>query len=361
MRLSFTLLLYLSYLTAKAQYQMRPATLTSRNDETRQGVVRYYDWNNNPQSIDFADDKASLAQTVPIRSIKRLSVVDGPVYEALHLKVPYYAKSPISVGADLILRTDSSYHFAELLLDSEPVKLFRLFDADDKTRFLIAKYDSLVLLNDIHVLLAKRNAVYNYNIPEYRKTLKTVLNECPTLNTDATAYTESGLIALVKEYLSFCRIDAKIYSEQKQLSKPLIGLGAFGSSWRNSEGTAQIYGVSVQILLPRRFHNVFVVTDVGRVGSSGPMVSSLNTVLGLYAGRYFGRGAVQVKAYTGLSMVMGPFDTGVGISYRKLISAELRYPMMAGLLGRFRETDDFFIRPLLNFRAIVPLSKRERN
>lgn len=359
MRLLFTVLLYVISLTINAQYIVRSATLTNRNDEIAQGTVRDYDWNKNPQTIEFSPGKTAEPKTISIREVKRLAFENGRVYEGLYLKVPVYAKEPIIGNNDLIERIDSSHYMAELLLDSEPVKLYRFFDVDDQVRFVVAKYDSLVLLNDIHVRLTKRSAVFKYGIPEYRKTLKTVLSECPALNTDEILYTEAGLVALVKEYLSFCRVDSRIYQEQKKFGKTMFGVGAFGSSWRSIDGVVGLYGVSVQVLFPRRFHNVFALADLGRGSLDGPFSPGSGTTVGLYAGRYFGRHAIQAKVYTGLSVVFGLFDTGVGVSYRKMFSAELRYPVMDGLLGGFRETDKFYIRPLLNFRAIIPLTKRE--
>lgn len=359
MRLLFTLILCLRCLIGNAQYQERSASLTNRNDETTQGYVRDYDWDKNPQSIEFAGQNTRQFRTIAVRSVKRLSIDGGQIYEGLFLNVPYYAKAPITVGndRDLIRRIDSTYYFAELLLESDPVKLYRFFDADDKVRFVLTKYDSLVVLNDIHVLLSRREHTYNYDIPEYRTTLKAVLSECPTLNTETTVYTETSLINLLKEYLSFCRIDSKIHVEQKKLGKIIIGAGGFGSFLGASGEYLTVFGISGQVLFPKRFHNGFALIDLGRI-SLNELSPGSNIAIGLYGGRYFGRRAIQGKIYTGLSTMFGPFDTGVGISYRKIVSAELRYPVLAGVLSG---GDAFSIPPLLNVRAIVPLTRREPN
>lgn len=363
MRLLYALFLFVFSTNLFAQpYFDIPATLTNRTDTEKNGTVRYYDWTNSPQTIEFKEAGTETFKTVPIRDVQRLNVIGKALYKGVYCRLPYYAEVPIQSTQELVQRVDSTYYLAEILLDSDPVILYRLFDSKGQARFLIAKNDSLVLLEDINVQLLKRNSVFNYTIPEYRKTLKRVLKECPTLNTETTMYTERGLIDLLKEYISFCRIEARIYSEQKNATKAITGLGAFYSTWANGDGRATAFGATVQLLFPKLFHNVFVLADIGAVQSNGPLINNSgakiisNVALGIYGGRYFGRRAVQGKLYTGLSSVLGPLDTGVGISYRKLISAEFRYPVMYSLVGQLRE--EFSPKPLLNFRAIIPLNRQ---
>ncbi len=360
MRLLFTLFLFFACLIGNAQYQDRQATLTNRNGDVMQGTVRYYDWNENPASVVFTNAVTGHSRPVNTESIKQLSIHDGPVYGGLYLGLPIYAKYPITFSHELIQRIDSTYYLAELLIDSEPVKLYQIFDADNKARFVLSKADSLIILNDIHTQLVKQGAVFSYDVPEYRKTLKRVLNECPTLNTDNTTYTEKGLIDVVKDYITFCRIDARIYSEKKKTSKVIFGVGGFGSSWRTGEGRLDVVGLSVQFLMPKQFHNTFALIDLGLGAKDGPFAAS-RLQIGVYGGKYFGTRSIQLKVYTGLSTVLGPLDTGVGISYRKMVSAEIRYPFFLSMLSGFKESENTFVRPLFNVRAVLPLGKRDRN
>lgn len=353
------LCLFSAHLLAQ-QYIDIPALLTDRTNTQRIGVVRYYDWATNPQTVEFADTGTQIFRTVYIRDIRQLNITGKAVYEGLYLNVPRYAKGPIRFTNELIEHIDSTYYLAERLLESAPVKLYRFLDIEDKDRFVLSKNDSLVLLNDIHTRLEKRGTAFNYSIPEYQTTLKRILYECPTLDTKNTTYTERSLTTLVKEYLTFCRIDAKIHSEQTKPSRTQIGVGVHGSSWRTGDGSTRVYGVSVQLLMPKQFHNKFFLIDLGQASTSGS--SDISRIqIGLYGGRYFGKGPLQAKVYTGFSTVLAILDTGLGISYRKMISTELRYPVFAGLFSKFREGNDVYIRPLINLRAIVPLSKREKN
>jgi hypothetical protein len=357
----FTFIFCLLSIPALAQYEERPATLTNRNDETISGLVNYYDWDKSPEAVEFLTENTHSLQTIPIKYIQRLTLKDGPVYEGLYLKIPYYAKAPVTISADVIDHIDSTYYLSELILDSQSIKLYRFFDTDARVRFVVAKYDSLVLLNDIHVSLHKRESVYAYQDPVYRKQLKAILNECPTLNTEHSLYSENSLISLLKDYLSFCRIDSKVYLEQKKLGKPLIGVGTFGSFWKTSDGKSTGYGLSFQLLLPRRHHNIFTLIDIGKFNRNTDLGAETAWQFGIYGGQHFGRHAVQARLYTGLSTLFGPLDTGVGLSYRKVISAEMRYPIFYGLLSGFREKDSYYYRPLINLRAIVPLSSADRH
>ena len=353
MKSLFTLFLALLSTPLFAQYQVRSATLTDRNDKVLSGFIRYYDWDQNPEFIEFANDTLGVIKSLPLRDIQKLVVKDGPLYEGLYLKVPYYVKNPIALGEPIIRRTDSTYYLAELLLDSEAIKLYRFIDNDKNPRFVILKYDSLIMLENIDVFIIKNATTYSYKDPVFRKTLLAILSECPTLNTDNTIYTESSLIELLKQYLSFCRIDSKIYLEQKKIDKALIGLGALGAYWPSSDGNAQIYGVTVQVLLPRRFHNIFVMMEVGGISKN---ISEKGLQIGIYGGRYFGRRAIQGKIYAGLSTVYPLLDIGIGLSYKKLISIEV-HDTLLGIFSGFRDGSNGYLLPIINLRAIFPLSR----
>ncbi|WP_143100733.1 hypothetical protein [Spirosoma endophyticum] len=331
--------------------------MTDRIEKTISGFVKYYDWDKSPKSIEFGEDSSGSMNTFPLRTIRKLSIKDGPLYESLYLKVPYYSTDPVLPGSNIIDHTDSTYRLAELLLDSEPVKFYRFFDNNNHLRFLITKYDSLILLDDIQVQLIKSGTVFKFESHVYRKKIRTALYECPTLNTDNTQYTEVSLINLLKDYLSFCRIDSKIYLEQKELGKAMIGIGPYASYWNSAYAQHLVYGLNVQVLLPRRLHNVFIMLNVGKASQETVLGARSAIIIGIYGGQYFGRRAIQGKIYTGLSTLFGAFDTGVGLSYRKMISMELRYPVFSGLFSGFREQDSLYIQPLINLSATIPIGR----
>ncbi|MVM40769.1 hypothetical protein GO730_28870 [Spirosoma sp. HMF3257] len=353
MRLFFAILFCFLPVYLFGQYHNRPAFLTDRSEKTVSGTVRYYDWSINPDYIEFSRDSLGSTRPIPLKSIQKLVIKDGPVYEGLYIGMPYYTKNPIEIGGNVVDHIDSTYFLAELMLDSNPVKLYKLFDKEAKTRFLIAKYDSLVLLEDIHVVINRRELNYNFTDPVFRRTLKTILYECPTLNTNGTNYSEHSLITTLKQYLSFCRIDSKIYLEQKKTDKPILGIGAFVSHWQNTEGKSQVYGITMQVLLPRQFHNLFIMMDVGTTNTAPSSLVKTGLQFGIYGGRYFGRGSIQGKVYTGLSSMFTALDTGVGVSYKKIISAEIHYSPLANTIY----DSSIKVLPLANLRAIIPLSR----
>lgn len=356
MRLLFTTI-FLSLSTSLfAQYQIRPAQLTDHNDHVLAGYVKYYDWGSNPERIEFGLDSSADLQPLALRNIRKLAITNGPSFESLYLKVPYYAKDPIKLGEPIIQSTDSTYYLSEILLESEPVKLYRFLDKDQKLRFVVLKYDSLTVLEDIRIRVIRREMTYDYQDPLFRKTLRTILYECPTLNTANTLYTESSLIELLKQYLSFCRIDSKIYLEQKKIDKIRVGIGGFGSYWKSGEDINLAYGLNLQLLFPRQFHNVFALLNVGSIQQqSSTIPKSTDLFIGLYAGRYFGRRAVQGKIYTGLS-TLGILDTGLGLSYRKIVSVDVRYPLFGNVLNNLRD-NTFEVKPLFHLSAMIPINR----
>jgi hypothetical protein len=361
MRLFYLLLVNLLPLFSFAQYQNRPATITDRQNNSQSGLLTYKDWARSPTFIDFTPATGSDALKISAKAIQTLVLENGAVYEGLFLTIPYYMKEPVSTGNNIIHHTDSTYYLAELLVDGGIVKLYRFFDDNTDVRFAVSKNDSLVLLHNITVPLVKHNTTYSFSDPAFRRELKAILSECPTLKTDQVHYTESSLIELLKEYVSFCRLDTKVYLEQKNLGKIIPTIGIFGAYWPVFDNYVVNYGASLQLLLPRRFQNVFILLDVGRFKIPTDTDEENLLSIGLYAGRYFGRHAWQGKLYTGLSNVAGPLDTGVGLSYRKIISAELRYPILGSLLSGSQEDEGRFIKPLVMMRASIPLtSSRKR-
>jgi hypothetical protein len=361
MRLVFTSLFCFLSITLFGQYQQRSATLTDREGSVFSGTLRFYDWDRSPTFIEFSADSSALVNQIPVRSIQELVINNGPIYEGLYTKLPYYTTVPIVVGGNPVDHIDSTYYLAELLLDSEPVKLYRFFDQNANVRFIIDKYDTLTVLTDLHIKIQKRDALFTFEDHIYRRQLHSLLQECPTLITETVLYTEASLITLLKEYLSFCRIDSKIYLEQKKFGKPIVGLGGFGASWQSAEGNARGYGLSVQMLLPRLLHNTFVLFDIGKFDRNSTLGQETALQLGLYAGRYFGRHAIQGKLYTGFSTVFGMLDTGVGISYRKIVAIETRYPVFTGVVSGFKETGySTYLHPSFTVRAVFPLTSSAR-
>lgn len=355
MRLFYLSLVILLPLFSFAQNQLRSATVTDRQNNSQSGLLAYKDWAKSPTFIEFTPADGSSPRKISAEAIQKLVIENGSIYEGLLLTVPYYMKEPVSAGTSIIHHQDSTYYLAEVLLDGGVVKLYRFFDATTNVRFAIAKNDSLVLLHNVTVPIVKHQRTYTFSDPVFRRELKSILSECPTLKTDQVRYTESSLIELLKEYVSFCRLDTKVYLEQKNIGKIIPALGIFGSYWPVFNNSALVYGASLQLLLPRRFQNVFFLLDIGRFQMPTDTEEKNSLSFGLYAGRYFGRNAWQGKVYTGLSNVMGPLDTGIGVSYRKTISAELRYPVLASLLSVFQE-ESLFVKPLVMVRASIPLT-----
>lgn len=348
-------LLALLTTAVQAQYQLRPATLTDRQAQRQTGAVRFYDWDRSPSVIEFIPAGTTAVQAVPAAEVTALRLDNGPAYRGLTMQIPYYKTEALLPGESMIHHIDSTALLAELLLDSPLVQLYRFSDARTKTRYVLVKNDSVVLLHNIELQLIRREGIYNYTEPAFRRELKATLTECPTLNTDRVQYGEKSLIALLSEYLRFCRATPNTQVQARPFARPQVGIGPSAYLLgRVDDYRVSAYVLSVQVLLPKRFHNVFVLFDAGRIRYGLDPYTFAEPLVGLFGGRYIGRGAIQGKIYTGITLSTGLFDTGAGISYRKWLSVEGRYPLVARALNGFRSPMSAF----LTVRALVPLSGR---
>ncbi|WP_288426547.1 hypothetical protein [uncultured Spirosoma sp.] len=354
---AFSSLLMLWALATQAQYQLRPATVTDSHQQTSTGSLRFYDSERSRATIEFIPQGSAVVKTIPVSDVQLLRIDNGSTYRGLTLVVPYYKIEPVLPSDAIIDHTDTTSVLAEQLLDSPLAQLYRFADSRLKTRYVLVKNDSVILLHNIELQLNRQNALYSYSEPVFRRELKAALTECPTLNTDRVQYTENSLIALLSEYLRFCRVTPTQQIVKKAFDSPIVDIGMSGYFLgRVDNFSVSSYMATVQLLLPKRFHNVFVMLDVGRVRYEWEPYSYSNPMLGLFAGRYFGRGAFQAKVYSGITNATGFLDTGVGLSYRKLISVEGRYPVVSLAINGFRTP----MSPFLTARVFVPLSKGHR-
>lgn len=365
MRLPIFFFLCFLYQTSQAQYKDRKATLINRSNEVIQGFARDYDWNKNLTAISFKNSENQPFIAILVRDIKQLKFVDGTTYEGLFLRVPYYVKTP-TTSYNPIERQDSSYYLSELLLESASIKLYSFIDAEDEKRFVIAKNDSLFLLDKIHLKYDRGGLIYEAIVPEYKNILKRIFSDCAGLTVNNVICTEKGLSDIIKKYLACRQTNENVKFEQKAISSPKIGIGLAGAFWPSSIGTTRSYWATIQILLPGQYYNTFLLLDGGIENSPNPAPTNIylpkgpdsykHPYFGVYIGRYIGNKAIQAKVYTGISRLFGFLDTGVGISYKKILSAELRYPVLNAFMNSFTDDYGVTLKPMFTVRAILPLS-----
>jgi hypothetical protein len=171
------------------------------------------------------------------------------------------------------------------------------------------------------VILVKDDSPYLIFNNDYKRQLKDLLHECPTLNVDNADYSAKSLIKLLKSYHSYCKVDYHVLFENDDRVKTSVG---FSSESYFPQGYDPIYSFSfaVRFLLPKRFNNRFVFVEVRRIANSSgvPLFAQdhISTQFGLYGGTYFGKGKSNF-----LPLVYGGFayplnaHIGAGISFRK--------------------------------------------
>ncbi|XWW47856.1 hypothetical protein JYG30_10615 [Fibrella sp. USSR17] len=357
--LTFTIRLLAVSTPAYSQFELRSATVITQSD-TLLGQVNYYDWDVSPTAINFTPSGGTTRE-VAAKEIRRMVIAPDRVYDGRQVSFSVYKKSTSSIAAALVGQPTTAYLLLELLLESDAVRFYRFFDGQNRKRFFLEKDGLLHPLDYIQTMVTTDTKRGEYDNPLFRNKLKTLLNECPTLRTDDLSYTETDIMALLREYHSYCRIDSRVYQEQQDYGKIKISLGAVNSHIPSANdvndpiryGKAMQLGLSIRLLLPQRFNNYFLIAEVARISYQGATINDFRTNLAVYGGRYFGTGAVQGMWYTGMSIVLGPLDTGAGLSYKKMLSVSASLPVFYQLVSGFSRVTP----PTINVRLHLPLTK----
>jgi hypothetical protein len=350
---------FLSSVPASGQFELRSATIITQSD-TLLGQVKYYDWDISPSVIDLVTENGPQ-RSIPAKEIRRMIIAPDHIYDGRQVSFSIYTKEVSSISAALVGQPTSAYLLLELLLESDAVKFYRLFDNQKQKRYFLEKEGVTHPLDYIQTPVVTDTRRSIYENPLFRSTLKQLLVECPTLRTDELPYTEAAIMALLREYHSYCRIDSRVYQEQKNIGKIKLSLGllvsALPSGSNNGDnfryGEAFQAGLSLRLILPKRFDNFFLIADIARssIADAGFEYPAVN--LAIYGGQYFGKKIVQGHWFTGISIGLGPLETGVGLSYKKMVSVSASFPIVYQLISDVKQ----LVPPALSFRCFIPLTK----
>lgn len=336
-----------------AQYEFRPANLLTTSGNQLQGKLRFYDWDITPKSVLFIDSLSGQERVLQAEAIRRLVILPDKVFEGKSLAVTTYPTEALMPDVIMAMKPDSGFYLAELLYESSLVKLYRVFDQHKKLHLFLQKNDQLYSLDNIDYQLIRQQSTYHYQRPAYRQTLKEVLTECPTLDLAQLPYSEKAVIDVLNSYHSYCRIDSRIYLEQKKLGNFHIGLGGNYTLFfpTNLVGPADLLGLSLHVQPPRRLHSFFIIADLGIASTRGSETFETKVNAALYGGRYWPLvgDKLFLMGYTGLSMARGPLDTALGLSLLKRFS-------VVGGISPYRFLFDAGLSPYLNFRLTAPLN-----
>jgi hypothetical protein len=161
---------------------------------------------------------------------------------------------------------------------------------------------------------------YNYKVEEtpYKGQLKSLLSNCDAIKNKSYGYDERSLGKALDDYFA-CRGETNI--SKKTSAHQLLTFGGFlefanGKSSGEHIGWGGIFGVSAQMLSRKNRGNQFLWVDLG-VGHQDFLTVPI--YFALSAGSYFGQGNFQPLINVGASSMVGNFNAGLGVGYKKRI------------------------------------------
>ena len=310
--------------TGYAQQQWKSVKIVTNVNDTLQGQLNFEDWDRSPAAIQFKDGQGNVT-TKTAQEIRSFTIQEPlKTYESKKLTLAYYENGVVAEGKSPIVKTDSVTLFIEVLLHSARVTLYECLDEDKEPRYFLRKDDKLHELRNPVYRVAKGETSHIVRNEVYKTQLTLLLSECPTLNTENLGYTDKELVDLLIKYHKYCKADYSGESHQEGLGQRF----AIGAMFRHAPEIAaptSFLGLNALIFSKKRFNSLFVAIDVGY--GLGPFeddpTSSAKTnrlCFGLYGGKYFGLNEWHPMIFTGISNTNGALDTGVGISYQRLVS-----------------------------------------
>lgn len=347
-KIHFSCLIYilsqLLYLQALAQFDYRPVSITLTNGNAIKGELKFSDQTITQKSVFFRATKNSLEQPVAAQDISRLVLNSSAVYEGQKFYLVYYNTVSASFPNDLISRIDSAFFLAEVLLESSSIKLYRLFNEAKTERFILSRDKMNYPLENIYITL--NNSGKFYKNPAYKQTLKKILYECSTIDTENTPYEAKSLTDIVAYYLKNCQGDAQVVVNSQPSPKTIVQIGVGLTRTINSHSKAvdasyfQAPLLNVKFLFPKNFRNVYLLLNAGPVldGYDDTFFHS-KFHFGAYIGRYVGKSSLQFHCHTGLG------GTWLGLTHNKSLSVELGYTILSSILDKFE--DPILKKPLM--------------
>ena len=309
--------------SGQAQQQWKIGRLVTNNSDTIQGQIVFEDWNQSPSLIQFKDEHGIMTSK-SAEEVKSFSIQEPhKTFESKNVILSYYSKDVVAAGASPIVRTDSVTLFLEVLLRSSRVTLYECMDDERQTRFFLEKDGRLHELRNQVYRLAKGETSHLIKSKIYKAQLKQLLSECPTLNTEQLSYTDKGMVDLLVKYHTYCKTEYEAESHH-EIAPERFAIGAIFRYAPEIENVKSYLGLNALIFSKKKFNSFFVSVDIGAGFGQQEEVYEAKTnriCFGLYGGKYFGLGEWHPIIFTGISNTNGALDTGVGISYQRLVAA----------------------------------------
>lgn len=317
------------------------------SQDTLRGKIKYGNWEISPTKIEFLDAKNTKNLYLP-DDLKAFQIdLKKEIYVTKTLKLDYFLQSEIAEHQRALLESKTETVFLRLLLRGDKASLYQFNDRDNRVRFFTEKDNQTVeLVNFVYKkkvetesatkLIEFKKEIYKSQIPLIcQDAPKSILKEMPL-------YDQSSMMDFFSKY-NACFLGDKVeFATEKDKVKfaliPIVGTAFYpnimakgyevdllGRSWK------PLYGVSLQMLEPRKNYNRFVQLDVQLIPSvkyyklTNNIVPSVlkrtNINFSLIGGSYFGKDKNILRPYAFAGVVITPvtilFEMGAGLSFKK--------------------------------------------
>jgi hypothetical protein len=308
---------------AKSQHtNPEPGYVISLAMDTLKGMVEYADWATSPETILFKDAGGGDLKQYSASDLFGFAVTSrNEFFKSAHVLIKDYSGIVNNEIKNPSFKTNSSDAFLEVLLKRDSFSLMRYLDYNEDATFFIDNVDTLMQLVNVKFAVSQQGKIFNVSYPYYRIQLTGLLRDCKNLSTETLAYNERALTSLYNRYLK-CTHQPLQFQIQPGRNMPLKV--SFNSGFIYVAQTpAFTLGATIQYHIDKKFSSRFITLGVGRgfVDRSKEAVSDKGKrnfyYVSLYGGTYFGTSRLKPFVFTGFSNLLGPLDTGVGLSKNK--------------------------------------------
>jgi hypothetical protein len=341
--LLFFCLLTICFTTHAQKRLEKPCTITFTDNTKKNGFIVFLDWSISPQVIEFKETLNDTFKEYKVNQVNEIEIVyDNSIllYKSLHTNIIKYPSSAETsahqtiMQSDYVVPIDSVSVFAECLLKSEQLSLYKINDSEDLPHYFIDNQGIITELENYSYLVNNpriSNTYVRVKKEGYKDYFADLFNDDKSFDKKSLIWNDNGLIKVCERYLASKELTYTNFNlNNSYVFAPVIGLGLAN----NNEDGIITNGINfveagLRIILPKKYQNRTVEITY---------VHFLNT-------QYEGRGILRIKGsyFLGDEKAIQPILSigllnfkpmvGVGLGYKKKIyaSAEYAFSNITGL------------------------------
>lgn len=255
-----------------------------KNGVSISGLIKYESWLYSPTKISFKSGINAIEEITTAEEITSFSV-NGETYSSQNLTVQTYLDGPNDSyqmeGKFYETVRISGAFFLRNIFVSQSIKLLRMIDAQERTRFFLEKDGQVNELINFIKKIENNTGKYEQKMKGYIGQLQQSFSDCTVPVSDELLYQEKELIRICSVYVA-CKGEIVNFDKKGKSDKisvePILNLGFF------PYGSFLIWGTGLNISFPRNYGNKYVRAELNSLRFNGKPV----TIFSVLAGSYFG-------------------------------------------------------------------------